>query len=141
MHTRLRHVPVLGMALRFRRCAVFFFSWLYQDTARINHQEHAVEIAIASLPVGSRVVKPEMLPFGSRVAADHTIDRACIARCFDFANYEAPSQAFRVRALPGNSFVTASNEDSMMMQTGQYTVREQDLPLFELFQLRPSRPG
>ena len=42
----------------------------------------------------------------------HSIDRACIGHCFSFANYEASSLQFRVRALAGNSIVTTSVDQS-----------------------------
>ena len=64
----------------------------------------------------------------------HSIDRACIGRCFSFANYEASSLQFRVRALPGNFVVTTSVDQSDDMSSGDYRVRREDLPLISIYQ-------
>ena len=39
----------------------------------------------------------------SRVMIQHIADRACIGHCFSYGNYEAGSEVFRVRAMPGQS--------------------------------------
>ena len=64
----------------------------------------------------------------------HAIERSCVGRCFSFANYEPSSLQFRVRALPGNYFVTTSVDQSDEMASGDYIVRQQDLPLTSIYQ-------
>ena len=76
----------------------------------------------------SGVDDPELHVF----AVTHMIDRACLGRCFSYANYEPSTAQFRVRAVAENPYVTASYEDSWRMQNGSYVVKEQDLPLLQL---------
>jgi hypothetical protein len=65
-------------------------------------------------------------------------DRACISRCFSYANYEPSSGQFRIRVKQGSPVVTASVEDSEEMQGGTYEVREEDLPLKLVYQCDPN---
>ena len=60
------------------------------------------------------------------------IDRACLGRCFSYANYEPSTAQFRVRAVAENPYVTAKYEDSWRMQNGSYVVKDHDLPLLQL---------
>jgi hypothetical protein len=118
----------------FAACAVVFFAWMYQDTGRVNGMEEQAENLVGGLPYGTRVIQTIFMPPGSRVAANHILDRACIGRCFSYGNYEPASRQFRIRAKPGNSIVAASSESSVAMQHGKYIVRPEDLPLAEIYQ-------
>jgi hypothetical protein len=64
----------------------------------------------------------------------HIVDRACMDKCFSYANYEPSSGQFLIRARPGSPIATDSIEDSMSMQGGIYRVREQDLPINQIYQ-------
>lgn len=118
--------------------ACIYFSFLYQDTARIDSMETQVERLVSKLPPGTRVMatilRPRTAPF---YVLDHIVDRACIERCFSYGNYEPPSGEFRVRAWPGNGIVTASVEESQEIEMGTYLVKLQDLPAFQIYQCTP----
>jgi hypothetical protein len=45
-------------------------------------------------------------------------------------DYEPSTGQFRTRALPGNSIVASSVDDSVNMQDGHYRIRESDLPIY-----------
>lgn len=112
--------------------AVVFFAMQYQDTAVLNRMERKVEILVAGLPYGSRV--SYTIDFGdfSRINSRHMVDRACIGRCFTYSNYEPGSKQFRVRLSPQGSSIVSSS--GLALERGTYTVREQDLPLFQIYQ-------
>jgi len=118
----------------FATFAAVFFFYLYTDTAKINRMEVQAGRYQREIPAGQRVVAT-IRPFvGSRVSMHHIVDRACIGQCFSYGNYEPASGQFRVRANPGNRFVTAGFEASIAMQRGAYTVQPQDLPMFQIYQ-------
>jgi hypothetical protein len=113
--------------------AVFFF-FLYADTGKINRMEVQAERYERLLPPGQRIIAT-IWPFeGSRVFTNHIVDRSCDGYCFSYGNYEPSSQQFRVRANPGNRFVTASAEASDAISMGEYIVQPGDLPMFEIYQ-------
>jgi hypothetical protein len=58
------------------------------------------------------------------------IDRACMGRCYSFANYEPSTRQFRVRAMADNPFVVRTYSDSWALQTGAYLVKPADLPIY-----------
>ena len=66
-------------------------------------------------------------------AVTHMIDRACVARCYSYANYEPSTAQFRIRAVAPNPFVAASYDDSWQIQNGSYMVKATDLPLLQVF--------
>jgi hypothetical protein len=116
--------------------AVFFF-FLYRDTARINSMETRVEQLVSELPFGTRVLATTYQPPGTAVNWFDVLDRVCIERCFSFGNYEASSGAFRVRALPGNGIVSTSVHDCNDIEGGNYVVKPQDLPMYQVYQCSP----
>ena len=121
------------MAVRWLRpgdCRLLFY--LYRDTARINRMEEQAERLVRTIPAGQRVLSTIDPPDGSRVFIFHIADRACIGRCFSYGNYEPGSGQFRVRANPGNPFVTTSMDASFAIQRGEYIVQPRDLPIFQL---------
>ena len=69
---------------------------------------------------------------GVTFAVVHMIDRACVGRCFSYANYEASTAQFRIRAVAENPYVTSRYRDSWAMQAGKYVVQDRDLPLLQL---------
>ncbi|MGC1619353.1 MAG: hypothetical protein WA765_12765 [Candidatus Acidiferrum sp.] len=119
----------------FGACAIVFFTFLYQDTARLNRMESEVERLVAPLPFGTRVLSTVWAPLDSRISfISHFVDRACIGHCFSYANYEPSSGQFRIRVRPGSPVAAASDDDSEDMQAGEYEVQEEDLPLKEIYQ-------
>jgi hypothetical protein len=119
----------------FAIIAALFFFFLYNDTSAINRMEEALDLKVRELPAGSRVVA-SIVTLPGRVTTHHIIDRACIAHCFSYDNYEPSSMQFRVRANPGNPFVMAGN--AWEAQKGEYVVQAHDLPLFDIYQCNSS---
>jgi hypothetical protein len=119
----------------FTACALVFFGFLYQDTGWLNRLEANAESIAGTLVPGTRVMPTIWAPPGSRVSfIGHVVDRACIGHCFNFANYEAASAEFRVRVRPGSRVVTASPDDSEDMESGEYELGDDDLPMKEIYQ-------
>ena len=114
--------------------AAVFFTFLYRDTAIVNRMEAQVVQLVSKLPPNQRVLAT-IEPFpGSRILNQHIIDRACIARCFSYGNYEPGSSVFRVRATSGNPYVLDSYELATETEEGDYLVQPRDLPLYEVYQ-------
>ncbi len=119
-------------------CAAAFFLFLYQDTGERNRLEANVEAITAQLPYGTRVISNlEPAPDSRIIFIEHVVDRACIAHCFVYSNYEPSSQQFRVHVLPGSPVVTSSAGDSQEMGSGNYVVQESDPPLKSIYQCVP----
>jgi hypothetical protein len=112
--------------------AVVFFGFLYRDEKVLNSLEDRIDGVIAALPPGQRVVSGVDDPDLHVFAVTHMIDRACVGRCFSYANYEPSTAQFRVRALAGNPYVMANYKDSWRTQSGTYVVKDGDLPLLQL---------
>jgi hypothetical protein len=110
-----------------------FFSFLYADTHALNHLEDLIEQRAAAIPPGSRVISALCIERGDTNLVGHSIDRACIGRCFSYANYEPSTAQFRVRADPGNPLVASTYRDSAALQTGSYVVTPSDLPLYQIY--------
>jgi hypothetical protein len=97
--------------------------------------ETAAERLVSRLPFGTRVIETIWSPDGSRVSfIGHLGDRACIGHCFSYANYEPASGQFRIRVRPGSPVVSSSDDDTEDMQSGEYQVQDEDLPVMQLFQ-------
>src|SRR5262249_19867402 len=106
-----------------------FFSFLYIDMRAPNHVEALLEQSVAELPYGTRVVSAVCDQRGDVNLVGHTLDRACIGRCFGYANYEPPSKAFRVQVEGENPIVVTTDGESSALQLGTYVVKPRDLPL------------
>jgi hypothetical protein len=118
--------------------AAIFFSFLYQDTGKINTMEQQVVQLVSKLPPNQRVMATILPPPDSRVMIQHIVDRACISRCFSYGNYEPSTGVFRVRALPGNPYVLSDYDLAVDMEEGDYTVQPEDLPVYQIYQCSPS---
>jgi hypothetical protein len=122
-------------------CAAIFFAWTFQDTAILNDMERQASLLVNTLPYGRRVIATIDSPEDSRlIYIGHIVDRACMDRCFSYANYEPSSGQFLIRARPGSPLATDSIEDSMNMQGGIYQVRGQDLPINQIYQCEEKDP-
>jgi hypothetical protein len=119
----------------FAVCALVFFGLLYRDTGVLNRMEAQAEGMVRELPFGTRVLSTVWASPGSHIwFIEHFVDRACIQHCFSFGNYEPSTGQFRVRAREANKIVTASYDDSVDMQSGEYEVQDDDLPMKEIYQ-------
>ena len=67
----------------------------------------------------------------------HVVDRGCVGRCFSYANYEPATRQFRIRAAPNNGIVVTSYKDAYQIGAGDYIVRPQDLPLYQVEACKP----
>ncbi len=115
--------------------AAAFFIFLYQDTGKLDRMEASARAIAQRLPPGTRIVAVASPPDDWRVPfIYHSIERACIGHCFSFANYEASSLQFRVRAAAGNYYVSTSVDQADDMASGDYVVRRGDLPLTSFYQ-------
>jgi MFS family permease len=112
--------------------ALIFFALQYRDTAVFNKMEQETATLVAGIPFGSKVSYTIDQGSFSRINSLHFVDRACIGRCFSFSNYEPGSKQFRVRLLPGGSSIISP--DGLDLEQGNYLVREQDLPLYQIYQ-------
>ncbi|MFZ3218133.1 MAG: hypothetical protein WA192_18905 [Candidatus Acidiferrales bacterium] len=115
--------------------ATIFFAFLYQDTAVINRMEAQAEQLVHTVPPGSRILATIKPPFpGARIPVQHIADRACVARCFSYGNYEPASAQFRVRVTPGSPYAMFASASTAAMEDGSYQVRPEDLPAYQLYQ-------
>lgn len=124
-------------AIGFASIAIVFFTFLYQDTARLNRMEAQIENLIQqNVPPGERVTATIWAPPDSRLPyLVHMVDRACVGRCFSFQNYEPPSRQFRVRvAEDGSPLNTDDSDASQQMEAGEYVVQPGDLPMAQIYQ-------
>ena len=126
--------PLRWHLLAYSVVAVFFFSFIYQDTAFLNHMEANTEKVTRELPFGTRTLSTVFAPNDYRTIYLHIPDHACIEHCFLVSNYEPSTRQFRVRVQQGSPVVTASVDDSEDMQSGTYDVQEEDLPLKQIYQ-------
>jgi hypothetical protein len=128
---RPRSWHLAGLAV----CAVIFFVFLYGDTGTLNKMEDQVEQMTKTLPYGRRVIETIAAPPDSRIPfINHIVDRACIGRCFAYANYEPASGQFRIRVRPASPIATDSADSAQAMEDGKYVVRPQDLPITQIDQ-------
>ena len=112
--------------------AALFFSFQFVDARALNELENRMTEAVRKLPPRQRVISA-LCDDSSRIdPLVHMVDRVCAGRCFSYANYEASTTQFRVRAQAGNGVVVTDYGDSWSMQRGDYEVRSSDLPLFEI---------
>jgi len=125
----VRAFETIGLALLLS--AFLFLS--YRDDSALNIVEQKVARAVAGLPPGTRIIAAVK---DSRLyipALQHVADRACIGRCFDFADYEPSTGQFRVRAQTGNSFVITDPDDIGELEHRQLVFQRTDVPVYRLF--------
>jgi hypothetical protein len=116
-----------------------FLSLTYVDERALNIVEQKVARAVATLPPGSRVISTVK---DSRLyvqALQHVVDRPCIGRCFDFADYEPSTEQFRLRAQPGNSFVITDSADIDKLEHKQFVFSRADVAVYRLFPCEAGR--
>ena len=111
---------------------VVFFSFTYLDERSINSVERKMAQAIATLPPGARVVATVRDAGLILPVLHHLVDRPCIGRCFDFADYEPATTQFRLRAKPGNPYVMTNIDDVFALENTEYVWRRRDIELYRL---------
>jgi hypothetical protein len=112
--------------------AMVFFGFLYRDEKILNVLEDRIDRVISRIPAGQRIVSGIDDPDLHVFAVAHMIDRACVGRCYSYANYEPSTAAFRLRTVADNPYVTANYAGSWRLQTGSYGVQDRDLTLLPL---------
>jgi hypothetical protein len=122
----------------FALIAVVFFVFLYRDERLLNRFEDRLDAVVAQLPAEQRVILGILDPTLRVNALAHMIDRACIGRCYSYANYEPSTLQFRVRVDGRNAIVASTYPDSWALQSGGYLVKPRDLPLYQVV-LTPDR--
>jgi hypothetical protein len=96
---------------------------------------------VSQLPPGQRVVSA-IDDSTLRISVfTHMIDRACLGRCYSYANYEPSTAQFRVRAVAENPIVVLTYTDSSSLQAGTYVVKQRDLPLYQVVLDRAGHMG
>jgi hypothetical protein len=127
---RLRTSQFMALA----GCAIVFFSWLYRDTGILNTMEQQAESLVSRLPSQARVIDT-IFPFpGSRVAALHVVERACIEKCYVYSDYEPSTKQFRIRVSQGSPIAVVDAAAGLAMREGRYVVQTSDLPMFQIYQ-------
>lgn len=130
--------PRILLAVLTGGVALTYFTFVYEDAARTLALGKQADTLVAKLPQDARVIAT-IFPFRDfRIFTHHVVDRACLGHCFNIANYEASSTQFRLRANPGNRFVAANPLDTSHMMLGDYVVKAEDLPLWQIFQCGPT---
>lgn len=113
--------------------AALFFGISYHSELQLNHLENSMDREIQSLPAMQRVIAQGPAQSLRWLCFQHDLDRACIRRCFSYANYEPSSGQFRIHALPDNRIVLSDNRDVDAVRTGQYIVGAPDLPMYLIY--------
>jgi len=129
--------PRILLAVLTGSLALVYFTFLYRDTATIYSMEQQADTLVRQIPQGGRVIAT-IFPFrNSWILVHHVVDRACLGHCFVFDNYEPASGQFRLHARADNRIVAASSEATNRMMLGIYEVKEEDLPLWQIFRCGP----
>lgn len=131
---------VAGLAASFSRrivlmsgtIALVFFGLVYADSNWLNRIEDAVSRSLARVPPNARVINGLFAPTERMPLLVHNLDRACIARCFSYGNYEPASGQFLVRATRNNPMVLSTPKEVDAVQDGQYVVTPRDMPIWQV---------
>ena len=111
---------------------LFYFASLRADDAVISRFEDRVLAVTAGLNGLPRVVSGLCTPNRRLNYGFHLADRACVGRCYSYANYEPSSAQFRLRAHPGNANVVSEIHRAYGFEAGGVKVRPEELPLLRL---------
>jgi hypothetical protein len=111
--------------------AAVFFGTLYRSDRALIAGEDRAAAAVASLPAGSRVVSG-FCSGGRLNYAYHLLDRACIGRCFSYANFEPSSGQFRLRVKPGSRIAVDNIHRADEFEEGTVTVLAAEAPLYRV---------
>ena len=127
--------PVVAV---FSGLAIIFFSFLYVDSWALNSLESEMEGLLSQMPPGARVVSA-LADSSSRIdPLLHMVDRACINKCYSYANYEPSTAQFRIRADQSSRVVLSDSGDCRAAGEGNYVVKERDGVLYQVRACRPA---
>jgi hypothetical protein len=129
--------PRLPFAIVTAAIALAYFGFLHQDTAKVYAMERQAQELVQKVPQNARVIASIARPRDSRLFVHHLVARACIEHCFVLNNYEAFTGQFRIRAKPGNRIVETDNQEISRMTLGDFLVKPEDLPEWQIFQCGP----
>ena len=119
--------------------AAVFFAFLYADNSWSNKVEDQVHAIVRQqIPSRARVVffsPPNKQARLDRLA--HIMDRECVGHCFSYGNYEPATREFRIRAAENNGIVVTTYNDAYQLETGEFAVRPQDVPLYQIQSCKP----
>jgi hypothetical protein len=121
----------LDRSLVIAGCSLFLL-FSYLDERDLNTLESAYSKALDGLPPRARVLGSTTDMSSAISVTDHIVDRACINRCFSYANYEPVMGHFRLRATGKNPIQMSSYADAYGVQYTHYVVSQADLPLYEV---------
>lgn len=110
--------------------AIAFFAFVYSDSKEINDMEAEIAQLASTVPSGGRVVA-EIRSTGVNPLAE-LAERPCIGHCYSYANYEAPSGAFRVRPDGPNQVVASTMDVVHEFENGQHIVTRAEAPLYNV---------
>ncbi|HWR14324.1 MAG TPA: hypothetical protein VN577_05825 [Terriglobales bacterium] len=130
---KLRKWQVAG----FGALAAVFFGMLYIDGHELDRRETQLRALAATLQPRQRVIATMFQKPGSRIHEQHLMDRACVGHCFLVSNYEVASGQFRIKGDPWNRIVATERRVARAMEIGMYPVREEDLPLTQIYACGP----
>jgi hypothetical protein len=119
-------------------CAASYFAFLFADGRAVNRVEDRMDAVVMQLPENARVIS-YLRSTAMPIQLLHTVDRACLGRCYSYANYEPSSRQFRVRAGAGNSMVMADYHNVAAVERGRYRVQADDLPVFLVYLCGPDK--
>lgn len=121
--------------------AAVFFGFLFVDDRSANRLEDRLTTIVNQLPAGQKVIFAPA-PRAVRIESfTHLLERACIGRCYAYADYEPASHEFRVRVNGLTPYVVPTYADSYSMQMGTYVVQRRDLPVYAITQCAPHDPN
>jgi hypothetical protein len=122
-------------AIGFGVFAAIFFGLLYRDSGVLNRMEEQIGQLVSTLRPGQRILATIITSPHSKVPfIVHMADRACIAKCFSYENYEPASGQFRVRVLEDSWAASSDVDDRQDMESGDYVMRPEDLPMWQIYQ-------
>jgi len=114
--------------------ATMFFTFLYLDNRAFSQIENQVKALVETVPPGSRVVA-EIGDSNSRLSPLlHVADRACIGRCFSYANYEPATAQFRIRVQGPNPVIAPTMQIVQEIEEGRHTVTQGEAPIYSVCQ-------
>lgn len=122
-----------GMTRLSAVVAAAFFMFAYVDEKAMNLVQEQIAGLLAGLPPGQRVVVALQDTGSSRLnGLVHIGSGACVGHCFDYANYEAATGQFRIRAAGPNSFVAPTMKLVGELESGQHIVTPAEAPLYSI---------
>lgn len=113
--------------------ALAYFCCLYLRVRPLDAIESRVEAAVKQIPRGSRVVSSLRMKNEILDLLEHMVDRACVGHCYSYANYEPPSEQFRLRSDSRSPIVIADIAKGAAIDSGHYVVEDSDTPIWVLY--------